>query len=260
VVGGELPEYSLAIWHGFNAPLMMSLVALAGGWRCYVPRRRFQLQALREHAAHDRPRRQAPSTHVLALASTPAGNPAPHQQRQPAGASAVDVRRAGGAAHWPPRWWCRTSLGRSAAGAGHHPRSCCSGWWAAPRLARPGRPSTTGCAALMLLGVAGIVVCITFAWFSAPDLALTQLAVEAVTMVLFLLGLRWLPKRIVAEEPRAGVARAAWRRGRDLVLAAARRRRLAALSYACSRAPAFAEHLALLPGTRLARRRRHATW
>ena len=26
-----LPEYSLAVWHGFNAPLVMSLVAMAGG-------------------------------------------------------------------------------------------------------------------------------------------------------------------------------------------------------------------------------------
>ena len=31
VVGGVLPEYSLAVWHGFNAPFVMSLVAIAGG-------------------------------------------------------------------------------------------------------------------------------------------------------------------------------------------------------------------------------------
>ena len=37
---------------------------------------------------------------------------------------------------------------------------------------------------------------ITFVWFSAPDLALTQLTVEVVTTVLMLLGLRWLPKRV----------------------------------------------------------------
>ena len=51
-------------------------------------------------------------------------------------------------------------------------------------------------AALILLGGAGLVTCITFVWFSAPDLALTQLLVEIVTTVLLLLGLRWLPKRI----------------------------------------------------------------
>ena len=50
-------------------------------------------------------------------------------------------------------------------------------------------------AALILLGGTGLVVCVTFVWFSAPDLALTQLLVEVVTTVLLLLGLRWLPKR-----------------------------------------------------------------
>src|SRR5690606_36195718 len=50
-------------------------------------------------------------------------------------------------------------------------------------------------AALILMSGAGLVTCITFIWFSAPDLALTQLLVEIVTTILILLGLRWLPKR-----------------------------------------------------------------
>ena len=50
-------------------------------------------------------------------------------------------------------------------------------------------------AALILLGGAGLVTCISFLWLSAPDLALTQLIVETVTTVLILLGLRWLPPR-----------------------------------------------------------------
>jgi multicomponent K+:H+ antiporter subunit A len=44
--------------------------------------------------------------------------------------------------------------------------------------------------ALTLLGGAGLVTSLTFVWFSAPDLALTQLSVEVVTTILFLLGLR----------------------------------------------------------------------
>eukprot|EP01035_Chromulina_nebulosa_P051917 gene51917-70766_t len=43
-------------------------------------------------------------------------------------------------------------------------------------------------AALMLAAGAGLVSCVTYIWFSAPDLALTQLVVEAVTTVLILLG------------------------------------------------------------------------
>ena len=36
MVGCDLPEYSLAIWHGVNMPLVMSLVALAGGIVLYA--------------------------------------------------------------------------------------------------------------------------------------------------------------------------------------------------------------------------------
>src|SRR5256885_262126 len=46
-----------------------------------------------------------------------------------------------------------------------------------------------------MLGGAGLCTCLTFLWFSAPDLALTQLVVEVATTVLMLLGLRWMPKR-----------------------------------------------------------------
>jgi multicomponent K+:H+ antiporter subunit A len=85
--------------------------------------------------------------------------------------------------------------------------------------------------ALILLSGVGLVVCLTFAWFSAPDLALTQLAVETVTTVLFLLGLRWLPRRLARDE--AGTAlRPAWRRRRDLGFAVLAGVGLAALSYA----------------------------
>src|SRR5690606_31764274 len=36
VVGGTLPEYSLAVWHGFNTPLIMSLFATIGGLIIYL--------------------------------------------------------------------------------------------------------------------------------------------------------------------------------------------------------------------------------
>ncbi|MDO5647820.1 monovalent cation/H+ antiporter subunit A [Paracoccus sp. (in: a-proteobacteria)] len=73
-------------------------------------------------------------------------------------------------------------------------------------------------ASLVLLGGAGLVTCVTFAWFSAPDLAVTQLLVEIVTTVLLLLGLRWLPKR---NEEIAGdrAVRARIRRSWDFLVA-----------------------------------------
>ena len=49
--------------------------------------------------------------------------------------------------------------------------------------------------AVLLLSVVGLVVSIAFALFSAPDLALTQLSVEVVTVVLLLLALHFLPRQ-----------------------------------------------------------------
>ncbi len=94
-------------------------------------------------------------------------------------------------------------------------------------------------AALILLGGAGLVTCISFVWISAPDLALTQLMVEAVTTVLLLLGLRWLPKRIQrtgSATPSSGVIR--WYRVRDLAIAVAAGSGLAALAYVVMMRPA----------------------
>jgi multicomponent K+:H+ antiporter subunit A len=92
-------------------------------------------------------------------------------------------------------------------------------------------------AALTMLSVTGLVVCLTFVWFSAPDLALTQLAVESVTIVLFLLGVRWLPKPGIASYPRA-TARTRLRRTRDLLLALFIGAGMAALAHAMMTRPA----------------------
>lgn len=75
-------------------------------------------------------------------------------------------------------------------------------------------------AALILLSGAGLVTCATFVWLSAPDLAVTQLLVEIVTTVLLLLGLRWMPKRD-PDIPRDQSFRARFRRRSDLLIAIA---------------------------------------
>src|SRR5689334_20334120 len=87
-------------------------------------------------------------------------------------------------------------------------------------------------AALILAGGAGLVTCLTFVWFSAPDLALTQLLVEVVTTVLLLLGLRWLPKRVPYRFDWAEARRALPRRLRDLAIAIAAGGGLATIAYA----------------------------
>jgi multicomponent K+:H+ antiporter subunit A len=53
--------------------------------------------------------------------------------------------------------------------------------------------------ALILTGVVGLLISPLFALFSAPDLALTQISVEVVTILLMLLALNFLPKSTPAE-------------------------------------------------------------
>jgi multicomponent K+:H+ antiporter subunit A len=71
----------------------------------------------------------------------------------------------------------------------------------------------------------GTVVSLAFLRFNAPDLALTQLSVEVVTIVLMLLGLRYLPEQSSAQSTRA-------RASRDGVIAAAAGVGVAAMTYA----------------------------
>lgn len=60
---------------------------------------------------------------------------------------------------------------------------------------------------------------------------MTQVAVEVVTLVLLLLGLRWLPRRVEADEPDHRSVRARLRRTRDFLVAGAVGGGLAALSF-----------------------------
>ena len=53
--------------------------------------------------------------------------------------------------------------------------------------------------ALMTLSCAGLMVALAFARYSAPDLALTQLSVEVVTIILLVLALFFMPDRTPQE-------------------------------------------------------------
>ena len=196
VVGGELPTFSLAVWHGFNTPFVMSLVALGGGIALYL-----LLRTLRNAEKVDAPplmhRISGPQLFVKTLAMvTRAGRTGKRwlatqrlqwQMLWLVGAAlmagALPLLKQGlelgnrGTLPLPPSFVLLWGLGMVCAVA--------AAWQAKyHRLA-----------ALTLLGGAGLCTCITFLWFSAPDLALTQITVEIVTTVLILLGLRWLPKR-----------------------------------------------------------------
>jgi multicomponent K+:H+ antiporter subunit A len=232
VVGGRLPEFSLAVWHGVTPPLVMSLVAMAGGIAIYLLyARRFKARQQRGSPLLGRLDGQHIFETGLAVLTGWARTLlrwAGTRRLQPQLLCLLVVSGAAGlgsALIVPLEWGDRARVPVSPefvllwiVGAG-----CAIGAaWQAKyhRLV-----------SLALLSGAGLVVCLTFAWFSAPDLALTQLAVEAVTTVLFLLGLRWLPKRREDGDPRSE-RRAQWRRRRDLGLAVLTGLGLAALSYA----------------------------
>ncbi|QYK41787.1 MAG: monovalent cation/H+ antiporter subunit A [Paracoccaceae bacterium] len=78
---------------------------------------------------------------------------------------------------------------------------------------------------LVLVGVVGLMVSVGFAYFSAPDLALTQITVEVATIVLLLLALNFLPKHTPVESSQA-------RRLRDGGIATVAGVAVAALAYA----------------------------
>ncbi len=238
VVGAALPPYSLALWHGVNAPLVMSIVAIALGIVGYVWLRRQQERGRFPDAplaARVNGRRFFESAligctrgarRVLRLLG------ARRLQNQVFAILAVALGLALLAARGLPLVW------------GERDRLSASPAFAVLWLI--GAACAVGAAvmakfhrlvAITLMGAAGLVTCVTFLWFSAPDLALTQIVVEVVTTTLFLLGLRWLPMRR-QEFPAPVSLRDRARRTRDLLLAIGAGGGLAALSHALLTRPA----------------------
>jgi multicomponent K+:H+ antiporter subunit A len=79
--------------------------------------------------------------------------------------------------------------------------------------------------ALVLVGIMGLIVSLAFAYLSAPDLALTQITVEVVTILLMLIALNFLPRETPQES--SGLRRAS-----DAVVATLTGAGAAALAYA----------------------------
>ncbi len=232
VVGGDaLPEYSLKVWHGFTPALLMSGIALVGGVITYGIVRRFERRPAQQRKAR---RVMGASLFFAALARLT----------------------------WASRWLARHLLGAGlqrqllavvvvallagawtlADGVGEGDRPLVplsplfAGLWVIGGIAAvtaAWQAKFHRLAALMLAGTAGAICCVTFIWFSAPDLALTQLTVEVVTTLLMLLGLRWLPQR----EPKRGLYNARTlrtarvRRIRDFAVALAAGLGMATLAY-----------------------------
>ncbi|MFQ6350550.1 monovalent cation/H+ antiporter subunit A [Pseudomonas sp. R11F] len=234
VVGGVLPQYSLAIWHGWNAPMIMSLVAMTGGVVLYLllrkqlKRGRFayppiisyfngkrmferslvvMMRGVRKIEKRISTKRLQTQLFLLVLVAV-IGGMIPMLN---SGLSWGDRPKIPGSIVFVTLWLLAIACALGAAWQAKYHRL----------------------AALTMVSVCGMVTCVTFVWFSAPDLALTQLAVEVVTTVLILLGLRWLPRRIEEVSPLpSSLRKARIRRVRDFLLSSVVGGGMALLSYA----------------------------
>jgi multicomponent K+:H+ antiporter subunit A len=196
ILGAATPKYSLAVWHGFNQPLVMSLIALAAGVALYLALQRHLLKGVDGAPLIRRVEGRRIFERAMVFLSW---------------RLARSLDRMFGTRRLQPQLRLMLGVAVLAAGSAIYLRGLGPGniapasvdpvlaliWavGAACALGAAWQAKYHRLAALILLGGAGLVTCVTFVWFSAPDLALTQLLVEIVTTVLLLLGLRWLPKR-----------------------------------------------------------------
>ena len=236
VLGAATPEYSLAVWHGFTLPLVMSAVALAAGTALYLLAGNY-LERSENVPFFGRIQGQRIFERVMIaiswrwarLVEDVFGTRRLQPQMRLLVAAAIVA----------------AALPLYASGVGFGPGGTIdlafTGLWCvgmACAVAAAYQAKFHRLAALALLGCTGLVTCVTFFWLSAPDLAATQLVVEIVTTVLILLGLRWLPKRSEALLDRGG-----WwdrvRRARDMSIAVFAGAGMTLVSYAVmTRAPA----------------------
>ena len=209
VLQAPLPEHDLAIWHGFSPALWMSVIALTGGVALYVGRKPlFVLHDRLEGKFEARRIYNALLAGLLAFAQgltrrLDTGS----LQRMVAGF--VGFALILGIYGW---------LGSKSPLTGQRellPIDAVSLLAALAMIAAAigalalHRQRFT---ALVLTGAVGLLVSLIFIKFSAPDLALTQLSVEVVTIILLLLALYFLPQHTPTES-------GAGRRLRDGILA-----------------------------------------
>ena len=198
------PEYSLAIWHGFNLPLLMSFVALLLGVLVYVMRKR--LFEWHESSAAFWDARIIFNA-VLGWVNTLANVVTRSFDKGSLQHASVWVIATGLLAGFigfatvsAPLLGERSLLPVDAVSVlvviVLVVSSVLTVLWHQKRLV-----------ALIMLGVVGLIVSLAFVKFSAPDLALTQLSVEVVTVVLLLLALYFLPQTTPKESSDSRVSR-----------------------------------------------------
>ncbi len=235
ILGGNMPPHSLAAWHGFTLPLLMSIIALIGGVGLYLAMRRYLVSGAGGAPVLRRVEGKRIFERGLYAVAWRAGRLERllgTRRLQPQLQLVVVIAIVAAAV---PLW-------RSGLLTGSTPSPASAAFvllWlvgAACAISSAYVAKFHRFAALVLMGVTGVIVCATFVWFSAPDLAITQLLVEIVTTVLLLLGLSWLPAQF-ANVPKAVAPTVQWHHMRDLALAITAGLGLAAIAYAVMTRP-----------------------
>src|SRR5690625_4367109 len=232
ILGAQTPHYDLKIWHGFNLPLLMSVIAIIGGLLLiYYLRHKRRLHVRRTPFIYHFDGRHTFERllDTIDSVSTTTLGWLYSSRLQPQLVLIVLCTLAVAAmALWQGSW-----LVVEVATPPNVFFTCLWIVGAACAIGSAYQAKYHRFTSLALAGGAGLATALTFAWLSAPDLALTQLVVEAVTVVLILLGLRWLPPRLRALDKaasRSAIART--RRVRDFVIALASGAGIASLAYA----------------------------
>jgi multicomponent K+:H+ antiporter subunit A len=189
VLAHDAPTYSLAIWHGLNIPLLMSFLAMVGGITIYYNRRHlFQFQS-----QFDEPDAKHIFEGVI-------------QWIVNVSKRIIDLLENGSLQRYIFLLLLFTLVMGAlplldlAQNAGSRPQIPLDGVAITGALLMILSAIATVIwhrrrfLALIFLSVVGLVVSLVFAQFSAPDLALTQLSVEIVTIILLLLALFFLPQ------------------------------------------------------------------
>jgi len=203
----QMPQYTLAIWHGFNLPLLMSAIAMVGGVTVYVLlQRKIDLHTIGKLPGDAKLLFEVFIENITVSAGALTRLTQNGSLQRYLLLIVVTAIAVGVAAVWLyPAVGVTSSLPLAPANL------------TVVAIALVGMIASIGTVvmhrerltALIFMSLAGLVVALTFVYFSAPDLALTQLLVEVVTIILMMLALNFLPKQ--SKPGAAGRSGANWR-------------------------------------------------
>ena len=227
VLDGPPPEFTIKIWHGINWPLAMSIVAMIAGATFYLLLQRlFSLHEIVHLPRGGKELYDAAFGRLLAFARSITGRLQSGRLQR----SIVIIVIAATVAAALPFSTADFSIGSLPLTSVSLPALLIWLVGCAATLSI-GVLHAKRLVALVAIGVVGLIVSLAFAALSAPDLALTQLLVEVVTVILMLLALYYLPFESPAEKNSPP-------RWRDAGIAAVAGAGISALSFAMLTRPA----------------------